>query len=359
MPVAPDARVSCPVPLYFLRYRYPHHAAASGYDRLCDYVGETVQLPNRLYWMGETVLRLPALWVSKFGGHYEYSRYDYVMESAAIRHFLEHRDSVYHIIYAEKSYKRLRRYAGRNGNKLVGTIHHPPEHNDWLFRSVDHFKALDFATVVSKQQLPYWESLMGASRVAYVPHGVDTTYFAPSAEGPAQPPYCLFVGHHERDFDQLPELADRILSAHAQARFIMLSLDGRCEAIARRHDRAVWHEWVSDAEFLSLLRGATLLVLPLKRSTTCTAVLDAMACGVPVVTTEGGIEDYVNPNCSTVLPTGDTEGMARAIHRVLSDPQERARMSDAARRRACEFSWTRTAELMVDIYTRLSAGKTS
>ena len=355
MPVAPEDRVACPVPVYFLRYRYPHHAAPSGYDRLCDYIGETIPLSRRQYWMGETVLRLPALWVSKFGGHFEYSRYDYVMERASIRHFLSHRDSVYHAVYAEKSVRALARFGGRNGNKLVGTVHHPPEHNEWLFRSVDHFKAFDFVTVVSRKQIPYWESLLGAARVACVPYAVDAAYFQPAPLDPSSSPCCLFVGHHERDFELLPALVERILAGHPLVRFVMLSKDARCEDIARRHDRAIWRKRVSDEEYLAYLRRATLLVLPLKRSTTCTAVLEAMACGVPVVTSEGGIEDYLEPQSSKVFPVGDAEGMAGAVLRLLSDPEERERMSLAARRRALEFSWPQTARAMVDIYTRLLA----
>lgn len=352
--VPPELRVRPPCPVYFLRYRYPHHACASGFDRLCDFVaGETIQLPRWLYWLGETVLRLPAKIVADYGPHLEYSRQDLLMECAAIRHFLRHHDSVYHIIYAEKSYRFLRHITRRNRNVLIGTVHHPPEHNEWLFRSVEHFRRLDFVTVVSRAQLVYWQQVMGPDRVAYVPYAVDTDYFTPSERGPAQPPLCLFVGLHERDFETLERVIELVARQRPDVRFLMLSSKRTCGEIAARHPSAVWRRRVSDEEYRDFLRSASLLVLPLKRSTTNTAVLEALACGVPVVTTEGGIEDYLDSTCSLVRPVADAEGLAAAVLRLLNSPEEWSAFSRAARARAMEFSWPRTAQRMVEIYARL------
>ncbi len=351
-PVPPGRRVPCPVPVYHVRYRYPHHAARSGYDRLADYLGETVPLSRGLHALGETLLRAPALLTARFGGQYEYSRYDYVMEQAAIRHFLRHRGAVYHALYGEKSYRRLGRFAGRNGNRIVVTLHHPPEHNAWLFRSTEHLRRVDLAVVVSRNQLPYWAERLGADRVRHVPYAVDTDYFTP-APAPAAPRAgfrCLFAGFHERDFDRLPEVADRLLRTVPGCSFTMVCGDPRCAAVVARNPRAAWRPRVDDDAYRALLQSADALVLPLVRSTTSTAVLEALACGVPVVTNRGGIEDYLDGRCSLLAAPGDADGLVAAAAGLAADPARRAAMSRAARERALRFAWPAAARAMAGVY---------
>jgi glycosyltransferase involved in cell wall biosynthesis len=347
-------RVRTTVPVFFVRYRYPHHAAPSGYDRLCDYIGETVALSRSIYWLGETILRLPAIAVAKWGGHFEYSRYDFTMELEVIRHFLTHHNSVYHFVYGDKCYNLLSHFAGRNGNKIVVTIHQPPEKTRLLLRSLEHFQKVDFVTVVSGAQVPYWENVVGHGKVAYVPYAVDTSYFTPETKPVgARSPRCIFVGVHDRDFDCLSRVVRQVLTLNDSAEFIMVSSDARCGRIASEHMRAIWKRRVGDEEYRSLLRGSDVLVLPAIRSTTNTAVLEAMACGLPVITNVGGIEDYLDASCARTLPVGDADGIAAAVRELLGNPAELVAMSLRSRQHALEFSWRRTAEKMRGIYEQL------
>jgi len=352
--VPAEDRVECPVPVYFLRYRYPHHAAASGYDRLCDYVGETIELGRPLYWLGETLLRPVGLALARFGGRFEYSRYDFVMELQAIRHFLAHRNSVYHVVYAEKSYRLLAYFAGRNGNRLVGTVHHPPEHAAWLFPSPEPFRRLDLVVVVSQAQQEYWCGVVGEERVRYVPYAVDTRWFVPRPElRDPQRPRCLFIGHHERDFDVLARIVPLLLEANPSLEFTMISRDPRCGEIAASHPRADWRRRVPDAAYRELLQSSHFLVLPLRRSTTCTAVLEALACGTVVVTTRGGISDYLDDQCAIQTPPGDAAAVVEPVNSLLRDRRRWEAMSRAARERALRFSWPATARRMVELYRSL------
>lgn len=353
VPVPPADVVMSPVPVYFIRYRYPHHAQASGYDRLCDYLkGETIPLSFARHLAGETILRIPAKIYSKTCGQYEYSRYDFVMELAARTHFKAHRNSIYHYIYGEKSYRLLSGLSGQNGNKIVLTVHHAPDHLDWLFRSVDHLRKADHVTVVSRSQIPVWEGFVGKGRVTYIPYAVDVNYFKPGSTARVDVPQrCLFIGYHERDYDGLPDLVSRILSAAPRAEFCMISSDPRCGDIAAKNDRAVWRRRVDDAAYLQLLQTSKLLVLPLKKSTTCTAVLEAMACGLPVLTTRGGIEDYLDDRSSILFDAEDMASMANDAVRLLNDSEAYAKMSAAAVQKAGEYSWHRTAVRMADLYT--------
>lgn len=88
------------------------------------------------------------------------------------------------------------------------------------------------------------------------------------------------------------------------------------------------------------------------------AVLEAMAHGVPVVSTAvGGVTELIEHDVSGVLvPPRDPDAMAQAIERVAGDPLLRQRMGEQARARAATFSWDACRDAHLDLYRRLGAG---
>lgn len=71
---------------------------------------------------------------------------------------------------------------------------------------------------------------------------------------------------------------------------------------------------MSEEDLLVAYRQADLLALPLKDCTANNSILEAMACGLSVVTTDiGGIRDYVDDTCALLSARGDAEEMAKNI----------------------------------------------
>ncbi len=85
-------------------------------------------------------------------------------------------------------------------------------------------------------------------------------------------------------------------------------------------------------------------------------VLEAMACGVPVVAAAGGAaEEVVTADCGRIVPAGDAGKLARAIGELLARPEERRAMGAAARRRAAGgFTWARRGAALLDFYARIA-----
>lgn len=78
---------------------------------------------------------------------------------------------------------------------------------------------------------------------------------------------------------------------------------------------------------------------------------EAMACGVPLISTTGGALGEVVGDAALTVPVRDSEALAEAIARLLDSPAERAALAAAGRERIERaFCWRRAAERMVAYY---------
>ena len=95
--------------------------------------------------------------------------------------------------------------------------------------------------------------------------------------------------------------------------------------------------WIGEDRKADLLRRAWAFALPSHFEALPMSVLEAMACGVPIVaTTVGGIPEAVGAEAGILLEPRDVQGLAAAITRLLGDSGARTAAGNAARRRAAE-----------------------
>ena len=132
------------------------------------------------------------------------------------------------------------------------------------------------------------------------------------------------------------------------------------EAAAR--DAGVW----SDVRFIGkqepveeILSIADLFLMPSASETFGLAALEAMACNVPVVSSDvGGLPELnVDGETGFLRPIGDVEGMTEAVRTILTHPDLHARMAAAARQRAVDcFDLDRIVPQYEAHYERVVAG---
>ena len=116
---------------------------------------------------------------------------------------------------------------------------------------------------------------------------------------------------------------------------------------------------VSDERIVELYAEAELAVVPSLYEGFSLPAIEAMATGTALVATDGGaLPEVTGRDGDTVLqcPAGDAGALAAAIRRGLDDPQLRARVGEAGRRRVVErWTWRRCAELTVEQYREVLA----
>ncbi len=340
--------------VYFVAYRYGHHAGRSGYDRFADYLGERVTVSPRLGSLGNTLLKLPAKVIESVSGIHEYRRPDAIEELAVLQHMRGRRNGLYHFLYGEKSLYLAARVKGWRGHRVVGSFHHTADSYPNRYRSTKCLRGIDHAIVVSRSQIDFMESIVGAGKVSFVPYAVDADYFVPAVKVNASRPLrCTCVGEHMRDFETLEQVISRVVAAVPQVEFCVIGARPDVEGRLRSLPAVVWKQRIPDAEYLDILQQTDVLVLPLKDSTSVTSVNEALACGVPVVTNEGGVEDYVNDDCSIIHAVGDAGGMANSVIALLRDDSLRQTMSSAARQQGLSLHWPRSAARMAEVYERI------
>lgn len=340
----------------YVVFRFGHHSPHSGYARLPDYAASVfnsqsihVRTP-----LSRRIIRERMLWrLAK--GTPGYDRASMAAElNVAVRMFRE-QNSIYHFLDGETTYHHTGRLNNLKQNRLVASFHQPPSGLDLALENHDHLRQLAGVVCLGREQQDYFRPFISSDRIFFVPHGVDTEYFAPPDSFDSRNPnLCLFVGENYRDFPTLRGVIELVAFRRPETLFVGIGAPRNHELVGA-HPNLTWRSNVSEAEFRQLYQSAALLVMPLRDTVANNTVLESMACGLPMVVSDvGAIRDYVDPDCAILTPRGDARGMADAVLDLLEDPRERHKMSLRCRQQALGFCWEKIVCKLEPIYRALA-----
>ncbi len=179
-----------------------------------------------------------------------------------------------------------------------------------------------------------------------------------SVEGPT----ILFIGRHEprKGLSVLLEAFRKLPSSFRLQIAGSGSETDALRAASSDDDRIEWLGTVSEGEKIARLKGADVFCAPSLRGESFGIVLiEAMAAGTAVVASDlAGYRNAVRPDRDALLVTpGNSEKLAQALSRVLSNPHESARLVAEGHKRAESFSMLKLAAEYLQRYERIAVSR--
>lgn len=346
--------------------RYTHHCGASGYESFSKHISCLKHIgPIKQRFFATRLGNLPR--VGDIGWRIDqlcavlvnlpvYSTGIFINEMVAGFHMARNRGQLYHALYGDTDICFLRHFSRASSCRLVATFHQPPYSLDYVnARQISHH--LDAVIIVSESQRQYFEQLVPPDRIFYVPHGVDTKFFAPIEE-PKEPATIITAGSHLRDFRTLAHAIDLVLKFNPSVRFKAVGV----KRVRGGSDKQLSHpavefiDGISDEELRREYQKASLAVFSLQDATANNALLESMACGLPVVATDiGGTRDYLGDDPRSLVSRWDPQDLAGKIIALLSDPNASRQLGEVNRRKAETFNYEVVAREMLEVYQKVQA----
>lgn len=360
--------------IIFLRETFAWLSKYSGYDKLFITIKAFEGGDYKSIWCNglrtPSALKRPLLKLILPNADPEYHNLDYAMgELKLFIHSFCYKPQLIHIAYIEGKLGIIFKFKKNPVFKTVATAHQPPAWWRMFNYHLESLSSLDALIVLSTEQLAFFNKYL-PGRVYFIPHGIDTDFFRPK-EGPIRQETksntirCIFCGTWLRDFDTLAKVIQKVIMHNPAIKFDIIIPSFARNRISSslirmtRHKQIYLYSGQSDERLRKIYQNADMMLLPLVDCVANNALLEAIACGLPVISNNiGGVPDYTSNTFSELFPVGDVMGMANAILMLADNHQERKNRSNAARSFAVEnFNWAKIAAQTIEVYQKILSEK--
>jgi glycosyltransferase involved in cell wall biosynthesis len=221
--------------------------------------------------------------------------------------------------------------------------------------------------------------LMGVAptSIAVVPGGVEPR-FVPVSDpgllaaarervGVGETPFVLAIGVIEprKNLNRLMDAFAQLKQRPCVPRDLKLVLAGgrgwlfdgiyEHQAASLVRDDILMPGYIADDLLPALYSAAEVLAFPSLYEGFGLPILEAMACGTPVVASRASCLPEVAEGAALLVEPDNVEGLAVALEQALCDPELRAQLIQDGRERAAQYTWQRAAERLLDVYRSLGA----
>jgi glycosyltransferase involved in cell wall biosynthesis len=265
---------------------------------------------------------------------------------------------------------------------IVATVHGVPQHvpgirralweRTWRTRVACLTRAADAVVTVSANSAREIERAFGVPerRLHVVPHGVDTDRFHP--DGSADAPllaqlrlperFILYLGNLDPR-KNIPALVEAVGRPEIAGLDVPLVVAGGpflgsepIERLLAASPHVRYLGQIPAAMVGPLLRAAAVFVLPSSHEGFGLPVVEAMACGTPVIASDRGALPEVAGNAAHLLSDLGAASIAVALREVLTDGTAAEELRARGLANAQRFTWSESARRHLEIFTGLLSG---
>lgn len=175
-------------------------------------------------------------------------------------------------------------------------------------------------------------------------------------------PFILAVGtlQPRKNYVRLIQAFSRLPSHHSELHLVIAGGKGWLYDVIfaeverlKLQTRVVFAGFVDDADLPALYSAARVLAYPSLYEGFGLPMLEAMACGTPVVTSTASCLPEVAGDAALCVPPTDVDALARALEQAVSDEAVRATLIVKGLARAKEFTWEKAARELVRLYREI------
>ena len=198
------------------------------------------------------------------------------------------------------------------------------------------------------------------SGISLVHNGIDIQEFRPIPEIPRRPRALMATASADaplKGLRYLPKAYARLLVDYPDLELLLVSKPqpgGKTEQLVKSlgiADRVKFVSGITTEQMVRYYAEATIAVVPSVYEGFGLPAGEAMACGVPVISTDGGALPEVVGDAGIIVPAKSVDALVGAIGTLLEDTEQQARLAIRGRERILEeFCWQVCAGQMTDYY---------
>lgn len=207
----------------------------------------------------------------------------------------------------------------------------------------------------------YWQSVLSeridATKLVVVPNAVDPNEYEPSYG--ADPPVAVFISNHieRKGIRELVAAIEQVDETDLHVRIAGSGpLSSLAETLAAESPNVEYYGYVSEAEKRRLIQEATVYLLPTYAEGLPIALLEGMAGGNAVITTNvAAIPEVVDDASGWTVPPGDIDALGQALSEFAADPDAAVEMGRHNRSIIEDrFAWPAVIDRLTDIYRSIA-----
>lgn len=263
----------------------------------------------------------------------------------------------YHFLYPETMLSKFN-YEVPANTKIIATFHQTPEWYEKLTKDpgkkqiIANLRKTDHAIALIESQVYPLMGLLGHDRVEVIHHGVAREYFKPDFAS-SRLKYILVIGRWMRDLAFVKAVAEEMFHIHPEATFQIVGTKDD-EKIFKGNPNVEYYSDLSEDEVNSLYCFASLMFMPLKAPVANNTLLQAMACGLPLMVSNFlDIREYTDGAGVLYFDHSDPVSVCNQMVEVLNDSKLQKELALDSAEHSLNFDWPLIGEKVEKVYEQV------
>lgn len=330
-----------------VQHRSSHHSGYSGYAQLINYLKDIEVISGKSF-VPDRIARFIKNNMSQKNGLFDSNSVHKNVELLKKQLFSKEKMLI-HYLNGERDIRQAINWAP-DRLKSIATFHKPETVLKNTISNPKYLRKLDGAIAVGVNQVNFLKEWLENEKIVYIPHGVDTNFFKPDFSKRKENS-LLFVGQHLRDFEALnfsiPRLVEKVPSIEIN---VVLRNDFKDKILQNKNVKI--YSGINDIKLRDMYQSSSFLFLPLNDVTACNSILEAMACGLPIITTdlEGNRGYGLNDDNSILIPKSDYFQLVDRTISSLRNQDVEQKKGDILRDNSINFEWKNISKRVEDYY---------